>query len=158
AVRGFGLVEGQRYQDPNMEVGLSVADTSFLTAAGGLTVSAAYVASSHMRFTAALEGRFEHFDETDHLDPGSVGPSGQRLSGAISPAAEIVLGDEAALVVAPAVRLDALSTRGSGPPSPVVDRMPPADRDDLFVSPRIGARWRITDAVTLKGNLGRTFR
>jgi len=158
SLRGFVLVEGQRYQDPKMEVGLAVADTSFLTAAGGITVSAAYVLGAHQRLSAALEGRLEHFDETDNLAPETPAPSGHRLTGAISLADEIVLGEEDDLVLAPAVRLDALATRGSGPPSPAINRQPPEDRDDLFVSPRLGARWRVTDAVTVKGNVGRTFR
>lgn len=158
SLRGFVLVEGQRYEDPKMEVGLTVADTSFLTAAGGVTVSAAYVLGAHQRLSVALEGRLEHFDETDNLAPETEGPSGRRVSGAISLTDEIVLGENDDLVLAPAVRLDALSTRGSGSANPAVDQIPPADRDDLFVSPRIGARWRVTDEITVKGNVGRTFR
>jgi len=160
SLRGFGLIEAQRYQDPKMEVGLSVADTSFLTVAGGATVSAGYVLSAHQRLSAALEGRYEHFSQTDNraADPTASEVTGRRWSAALSLADEIVVGAEDDLVVVPAVRLDALTTGGDGPPSPVIDMMPPAARDDVYASPRLSARWRISDALAIKGNVGRTFR
>jgi iron complex outermembrane receptor protein len=62
------------------------------------------------------------------------------------------------VVLVPAVRADVLTTRGDGPPSPYTGNQPPGDRDDVFLSPRLGARWRVADAVTVKGNVGRYFR
>jgi vitamin B12 transporter len=158
STRGYVLVEGQHYLDPKMEVGLTAADTSYLTVAGGATVAAALVLGEHQRLSAALEGRVEHFTQNDNTaaDPQDV--TGRRFGVAFGVADEIVLGIDEAWVVVPAVRLDVLATRGDGPPSPVIDFQAPAPRDDVYASPRLGARFRAADALTFKGNIGRTFR
>ena len=160
SARGYLVVEGQRYLDPKMEVGLTVADTSYLTVAGGATVSAALVVGQHQRVSAALEGRVEHFSQTNHkaADPDAATTTGRRFGVALGLADEIVLGADEAWVLVPALRLDVLATRGDGPPSPVIDFQAPAPRDDVYASPRLGLRWRASDALTVKGNVGRTFR
>jgi iron complex outermembrane receptor protein len=159
-LRGYAVVEGQHYRDPRMEVGLSVADESFLTLASGLTASAAWLPTAHQRVSTALEGRLEHFTQTDNraTDPQRATVRGDRLGAGLSVADELGFGDDDELVIVPAARLDLLATRGDGTPSPVIDYSPPAARDDAFLAPRLGVRWRPTDAVTVKGNLGRTFR
>jgi iron complex outermembrane receptor protein len=60
-------------------------------------------------------------------------------------------------VVTPALRLDVLDTRPFGEPQVPGDDPVPARRD-AELSPRLGARWRVTGALTVKGNVGRYFR
>ncbi len=40
----------------------------------------------------------------------------------------------------------------------VIGTAPPGDRGDLYLSPRLGARWAVTPALSVKANLGRYFR
>jgi iron complex outermembrane receptor protein len=111
-------------------------------------------------WSVALDSRIEHLTQTDGraADPDASTVTARRLGAGLAVADEIVLGADDELVLVPAVRADVLATRGDGPPSAYTGNQPPADRDDLFLSPRLGARWRVTDAVTVKGNVGRYFR
>jgi iron complex outermembrane receptor protein len=160
SARGYGVLEAQRFQDPLMEAGLSPADTRFLTLAGGAAVALDYLAAPGQRWSLALDGRVERFTQRDEraADPDASEVSGQRLGAGLSLADEIVLGADDTLVLIPAIRGDVLVTRGDGPPSPYLGNQPPGARDDGFLSPRLGARWRLAQALTLKGNVGRYFR
>src|SRR5262249_3389580 len=151
-------LEAQRWRDPDGEAGLAPADESTRTLAGGLALDAAWTPSTHHRVTAAVEGRGEGFAMVDNRQMGAEVASGTRWGGAVSLADEIVLGDEETWVLVPAVRGDLLVTRGEATQTPVTGPLAPAPRDDAFVSPRMGVRFRALPWLTVKGNVGRYFR
>ncbi|HKA90264.1 MAG TPA: TonB-dependent receptor [Haliangiales bacterium] len=156
--RGYFVLEAQRWRDPDGEAGLAPADESTRTLAGGLALDAAWTPSTHHRVTAAVEGRGEGFAMVDNRQMGAEVASGTRWGGAVSLADEIVLGDEETWVLVPAVRGDLLVTRGEATQTPVTGPLAPAPRDDAFVSPRMGVRFRALPWLTVKGNVGRYFR
>jgi vitamin B12 transporter len=137
-----------------------MADSSFTTGGGGLALTADWLASARHRLSAVVDGRLELLDHVDHAasDPARAGATGRRLGGGTSVADEIVLGAAEDVVLVPAVRLDVLSTRGDGAASTTFGAESLGARDDVHVSPRVAARWRVTPDVTVKANAGRYFR
>jgi iron complex outermembrane receptor protein len=156
--RGHFVVESQRWRDPQAQTGLTPTDETMRTIAGGLAVDAAWTPSSRHRVTAAVEGRGETFAAFDNRQMGAEGAAGDRWGGALSIADEIVLGDDEAWVLIPAIRGDLLVTRGHAADSSVTGPVAPTPRDDAYASPRAGARFRALPWLTLKANVGRYFR
>lgn len=155
--RGWLLVERQGFRDRDGEIGLAAQDRSYLTFAAGTTASASWAVGDRQLFGAAVEGRWEWFRETDHLADEATA-SGWRGGGALSVTDEIVLGDREQLVLLPALRAELLATR----PGSAGMALPGGDdalgHDDAQLSPRVGARWAVTPALSLKANVGRYFR
>jgi iron complex outermembrane receptor protein len=156
--RGFAIVERQRYRDPAAEINLTPTDLSFTTRGAGLALTGALAPSARHRLTAGLDGRAELLARDDERDPAAEGATGRRLGVGAGLAWELVLGAGEEIVVVPAARVDVLSTRGDGAPSTVFGGRPLDARDDVYLTPRIAARWRLADGVALKGNAGRYFR
>jgi iron complex outermembrane receptor protein len=153
-----GLVERQRFLDRAGEIGLASQDRVVLTLAGGATAGARVQLSPRQLVSFAVQGRFERLREEDRLG-GSETVRGGRLGGAVTCADEWAIGvpgQEDALVLLPAVRLDVLATSGEG-----VTRVSfgaPESRTDHYLSPRLGARWRVVSGFAVKANVGRYFR
>jgi iron complex outermembrane receptor protein len=158
--RAHAVYERQRFTDPAAEIALTMADTSFTTGALGLAGGADWTVGTRQRLAALVDGRLELFERHDRLaeDPERRRATGRRIGAGASLADEIVLGDADQLVVVPALRADVLSTRGEGTASTVAGEQDVRARDDLYLSPRVSARWRLTPAVTAKLDLGRYFR
>jgi vitamin B12 transporter len=153
-LRGWTLVEAQRYLDHDAEIGLGAEDRRYLTVATGATAGAVVSRGRH-RATAAIDGRVDWFRDVDVMGGGDR-VRGARLAGAAA------LSDDVALaggrwVIEPAVRLDVLFT------DPIVDRyvpgMPEAPvRTDVAPSPRVSTRALVTGDVAFKASAGWYFR
>src|SRR5262249_55240670 len=116
--RGWLAFETQRWQDPDGEGGLGPADETNRTLAAGAAAESSAVPPPPPRAPAAREGRAGSFSELDTRNRGVELASGTRLGGALSVADDIVLGDDEAWVLIPALRLDLLRVRGEGTPNP----------------------------------------
>jgi iron complex outermembrane receptor protein len=150
---GYVLVERQRLGDARGELGLGVADREFLTLAGGVSSSVRRSFGPH-RGVLGGELRGERFADRDHAgrDPALVG---NRLAGAVTAAADLVIDPPAArIVVTPAVRLDLVRTA----PTPMTSGPDAfaaiAPRRDVIPSPRLTARLAVRDDLTVKGSAG----
>ncbi|MEK7862944.1 MAG: TonB-dependent receptor plug domain-containing protein, partial [Chloroflexota bacterium] len=116
SVRAHLLFERQDWVDLGGEIGLGTQDTTYNTWAGGALGKLAYLFGEHHVASFAPELRVERFAERDHLLEAQPSPTraahlwGTRISGAAGLADEITLGQDT-LVLLPALRLDALSTR-----------------------------------------------
>jgi vitamin B12 transporter len=156
-VRGWALIETQRWRDPMGEVGLAAQDLSYLTAALGSGLDGAWWLGRHI-LRAALDGRVEVAGEADALNPDAETAGGERFSFGATLADEISLGSEDELVFLPALRVDHLIQRGTATGVGPTGGGSPAEVDETFLSPRVGARWRVTPWLTVKGNVGRYYR
>ena len=150
----YFVAERQHFADPLGEIGLGVDDRTYTTLAGGVGGTAALALGERQLAQALLEGRAETLVEEDHLAE-RVPASGRRLAAAAALADEILLGSDGRVALHPALRLDLLRTT---PPQVRGMVATGAPRSDLQLSPRIGARWAISSALSLKGNVGRYFR
>ncbi len=169
SVRGWALIETQRWQDPMGEVGLAAQDVSYLTGALGSGLDGAWwlgrprwlggdlLGASHL-LRASIDGRVETASEADALHPDADAAGGERFSFGGTLADEIALGRADELVLLPALRVDHLIQRGSTAGATPTGGGSPAEIDRTFFSPRAGARWRVTPWLTVKGNLGRYYR
>lgn len=151
---GFALVERQVLRDPMGELGVGTQDRGYLTLAGGASTTWTAPLGAH-RGTAGLELRGDRFRDRDR-DGARADLTGTRGNGAVLAAFDFV--PTAALIVTPAVRLEAVRTA----PTPMTEgqAMPveiPA-RWDTIASPRLSARARISDDVAIKGSVGRYVR
>lgn len=157
----FASLEWQRFHDPAGEIRLGVQDgRQWWLSTGSMARMAVDAGMSHV-LSLGLENRFELARDSDMVaDSGEPGSSyGWRLGGAVSAADDMLLGDSEWLVVQPALRLDWLHT------VPMADRNQPvvgeeelAARTDVFFSPRLAARARAAEWLTVKGSAGRYFR
>jgi iron complex outermembrane receptor protein len=146
----YVMIERQRLQDPDGELGLGPQDRGYLTLAGGASTTWARALGPH-RAIAGLELRGERFRDADR-DGMREALVGTRGVGALSLAGELALGT--AITVTPAVRVDVTRTA----PTPLTEGpdafadQPP--RWDTITSPRLGVRARIVDDVAIKGSAG----
>lgn len=147
------LVERQHLEDPLGELGLGAAVRDFTTLAGGGS-STWKVALGPHRGALGGELRGERFrdDDATGAQPSLVG---NRLAGALTAAADLVLDPPAArLVATPAIRFDVVRSA----PTPVTSGpsalAPIAPRTDVVVSPRLTARLAVTGDMTVKGSAG----
>jgi iron complex outermembrane receptor protein len=154
-VRGWFLGETQRWQNPSGDVGLRSDDTRYGTFAGGLTGWGTLLVGEAQLFRLGLDTRVERFTQTE-LDEEGGDAGGTRFGAALSLTDEIVLLGGDRLALSPTLRLETLTTRGVGEMR--LGEGAPGSRDDVFLSPRLGVRFRATDALALKANLGRYFR
>ena len=140
--------EQQRYDDPADEIGVGVQRRRYRTGGLGATTAWARLLGRH-RLLAAGELRADLMSDRD-LRSSRVATSGHRLG--LAPALALELGT-GAVVVTPALRVDVGRTA-----APVdLDRplaMAPPPRWDVLPSPRLSARHRLTDALTVKGSVG----
>jgi len=152
---GFSYLERSLYSDVDNEVGLGAQDRRYLTLASGARGSLGYRTATHL-VEAGIDARIDRFDERE-LDM----ENGRETRG-LRPALGFTAGDslslaEGALVVAPGLRFDLLHTRPTASGNDALGVAPEA-RTDLFLSPRLAARWRLRDELSLKANGGFYFR
>jgi iron complex outermembrane receptor protein len=154
--------EDQRYRDRDGEVGLGQQDAHYLTAAAGGVLAASTIARGH-RVSALAQPSFEWFRHRDDL-AAEVAARGTRFGLALAVDDEIAFGPNEAGLVVPAVRLDLLSTRPSGPGSALPDPSgggsgsSAMDTTVMAWSPRLAARWALRPDLALKASAGRYFR
>ena len=151
---GFVLVERQVLRDPMGELGLGTQDRGYLTLSGGASTTWMTALGAH-RGTAGVELRGDRFRDSDRND-ARADLVGTRGSGALLAAFDLAVSD--ALVVTPAVRIEAVRTA----PTPMTEG-PDAYADvptrwDAIASPRLTTRALIADDVALKGSFGRYVR
>jgi iron complex outermembrane receptor protein len=149
----YVLVERQRLRDPLAELGLGAARRNLLTVAGGASSTWRAALGPH-RGVLGGELRAERFRDAD-ASGGHAPLVGNRLAGAITAAADLVIDPAAArLVVTPALRLDVVRTA----PTPMTIGpeafAPIPARRDIVPSPRLTARLAATGDVTVKGSAG----
>jgi iron complex outermembrane receptor protein len=163
--RVWVLGERINWSDPKGQISLSPESERSTSISTGLGLAFGRALGTHQLLGADLDGTFETFSESPidvMTGTANAGPSasGTRAGGAVSLGDQIVLGRAEDVVLEPAVRLDLLATRGAGAtmPGAGVPSAVPGSRDDVYASPRLGARWKVTDALSLKGNVGRYFR
>ena len=153
-LRGWALVERQRFADRAGEIGLGGEDRRYLTLASGATAARRWTFSRHV-LAAGLDGRADWFRDDDLLGDGAR-VRGTRL------AAGVAISDDLALlggrwIVEPALRLDVLRT------DPIVDRNDPGMteapvRTDLAPSPRVSTRALLGADLAVKASAGWYFR
>jgi TonB-dependent receptor-like protein len=149
----YVLVERQRLHDPLGELGLGVEDRAFSTLAGGASSTWRLALGPH-RGQLGGELRGERFADRDRsgAQPALVG---NRLGGAVTAAADLVIDPPAArIVVTPAVRLDLVRSAPTPLTSGPAALVPIAPRRDVIPSPRLTARFAATEDVTIKGSAG----
>jgi vitamin B12 transporter len=153
-VRGHLLFESQRWQNPNGDVGLRPDDKRYRTYAAGATGWGTLLVGEAQLFRLGLDARLERFGQRDLVDDTTAG--GTRFGGALSLTDEILLGAGERWAIVPSLRLELLTTRGDGERR--LGEGAPESADELELSPRLGIRYRASDAVSLKANGGRYFR
>jgi iron complex outermembrane receptor protein len=155
-LRAWGFLERQRYRDVGGDVGLSAQDRRYLTRSAGLVARATWQWRKHAT-SAALDGQWDHFRETDLLDLAARPRSfGARLQSGLAIADDIELGR---FRLIPAARIDILRTLPLADAAQgILGEMELAARTETFVSPRLSTRYRVTDAFAVKANAGRYSR
>src|SRR5262249_41553708 len=154
----YALAERRHFTDPIASEFGGVMDLTDWSEAGGASVRLARALGTHHLVALTPELAAEHFAESDEVSP-QRSPHALRVQGALTAADSIALfGD--ALLIEPAVRIDAYRT--TGPRASLAPPMPEgADlaRADVVPSPRLGVGWRtpLRD-LSAKANLGRYFR
>lgn len=149
----YVLVERQHLGDPLGELGLGAAERTFSTFAGGGSSTWKLALGPH-RGALGVELRGERFGDRDRtgMQPALVG---NRLAGAVTAAADLVIDPPAArIVVTPAVRLDLVRTAPTPLTSGPDALVPVAPRREVIPSPRLTARWAADQDVTVKGSAG----
>lgn len=162
----YGVLEWQRYQDPEGEVGLGTQNRRYRSASAGTTARvsldpAAWGVRGHLT-TASVEARLDRFRDYDasagDMDDGSdIGASTHGRRTALAATAAHTWSASERLTVYPAVRVDWLRT------VPLADRTRPAAgemdrRDDVVPSPRVSARLDLAESMVAKGSVGRYMR
>jgi len=145
----FVLVEAQRLRDPMAELGLGVADRTYLTVSGGASSTWTLPLGAH-RLAAGGELRGDRFRDRD-LTGAQAMQIGTRLGGALLAGFDLALAPE--LVITPAFRLDALRSQ----PTPMSSTMTPeqfAPRWDIVPSPRLSTRSLVTPDLAIKASGG----
>lgn len=154
ALIGYGLVESQQFADPDGEVGLAMQDRALLTFSGGLMGRfSGAVGHAHV-LSAGAELGVDVFNQRDALSERASG--GHRLRAAITASDDYYVGGERWLLQ-PALRLDVMTT--SAPAAldgPTLTA--PASRADLYPSPRLSTRVRVSPSLAVKANAGWYFR
>ena len=159
-LRGYLVLERLRWQDPRGEIGLSMQDDTFDTRSGAIAVTAGYLLATSQRLTAGVEGQLEGFakDSTAASAMPQTVVVGGRRAVSVSLADEVVLGSAEELVVVPAFRVDLVETVTEPVAEAAAAPAVQLSRREAFFSPRVGARWRVTPAFSIKGNVGRYHR
>jgi vitamin B12 transporter len=153
---GFALIEIQRYRDLDGEVGLGAQDRRYLTSSLGVRGGLDAAIGRHLA-SAGAEAGLETFSDRDLAEGGSR-TRGRRWLGAVTAADAIQLAGERVRLV-PALRLDAIRTEPVGDPSAgIPEQMPPAARNQAFLSPRVSLLVRATTELTAKVDAGRYLR
>ena len=148
---GFNNAEGERV-GPFLP-----ARTDGKTLAAGGDVRFRMAAGTHELWTGLFTVSYERFFPHDLLVFGGAPPPSSRLRGALVLADEVRLaGDRVAVV--PSLRLEAVASMLSALPSTVGPQAVGADRNDAFVLPQLGLRWRATHWLVFKGSVGRHLR
>jgi iron complex outermembrane receptor protein len=152
---GYVLVERQHLRDPLAELGLGAQARDYLTLSGGAS-STWLAAIGRHRATAGVELRGDRFRDAD-AGAARAALVGDREGGALLAAVDVAVDRDAALVVTPAVRLDAVRTA----PTPMLPAAPAAEpmtsvpaRTDVVPSPRMTLRAAVTGDVSLKASAG----
>ncbi|MEO7735253.1 MAG: TonB-dependent receptor [Kofleriaceae bacterium] len=148
----YVLVERQHLDDPLGELGLGAAVRTSLTVAGGASSTWKRAFGAH-RGVLGAELRGERFRDRDATgsQPAVVG---NRIAGALTGAADLVLDAGGRIVITPAMRLEAVRTAPSAMTSGPTALVPIATRRDLVPSPRLTARLAATDELSIKGSAG----
>lgn len=147
---GYLLLERQRLHDPMGELGLGAAERAYTTAAGGASSTWKLPLGAH-RLASGVELRGERFHDRDESG-ATPALAGTRVGGAVTAAVE--LGLARALVVTPALRLDALRSAPTPMTTGPSALAPVPARWDVVPSPRLTARLAVVDDVALKGSAG----
>jgi iron complex outermembrane receptor protein len=154
----FLLLEQQRFTDLAGEVGIGVEDQRHRTLSGGAAAEVVHALGARQRVGAGVEARADAFGTRDFVDPAMPTARGRRVAGAASAFDEIALGGDRVVIV-PAIRVDVMRTDpGDGWDPILVDPDALGVRDDVFASPRLGARARLADGLVAKASAGRYFR
>jgi len=147
------LVERQQLGDPLGELGLGAAQRELTTLAGGGSTTWRFVLGPH-RGVLCGELRGERFTDRD-VTTTQPALSGNRISGAVTAAADIVLDPaEGRFVVTPAARVDLVRSAPTPMTSGRDAYVPVVPRRDVVPSPRVTARWSATSDLTFKGSAG----
>ena len=152
----YVLVETQRMQDPDGEIGLGVQDRAYLTTSGGVHSTWSVPLGRH-RATAGVELRADRFRDEDRLGMRAT-LRGDREGGAALAALDLALDRDASLVLTPSMRLDIVRTAaapiGEGP----MAFIEPPTRWDTVPSPRLSARAALNADVAVKTTAGYDVR
>ena len=149
---GYVLVERQHLRDPLGELGLGAQARDYTTISGGAT-STWHLPIDRHRATAGVELHADHFTDSDETG-ARPSASGNRESGAIVAALDLVLDPDGVIVVTPAVRVDLVRT------APDADRRCRRDRADRAARRHrdepaiVRARGRSTSDVSVKASAG----
>lgn len=157
----YAAVEHQRFRDLAGEVGLGQRDLRNLTATAGGTTGVRWAAGDAHLISLGLDFRLDYFFARDLMGESGMDTmaSGGRAGLGLVAADEIILGEDDAVVLAPAVRLDVHRTEPlADSDSPITGYMDLEGRTDLYPSPRLAARVRVTGGLAVKGSAGRYFR
>lgn len=153
--RSFASFEWQHFQDRLGEVRLGVQDSrQWWLSTGASAVLTIDAGDTHL-ISLGADARFEVAAFSDALSDGDARGRGWRLGGGLMATDEISLGDDERVVLAPAARFDWLHTVPLGDVNqPIVGQDELTPRTDMFFSPRLSGRFRLTASVALKGSAG----
>ncbi len=159
--QAYGLFEWQHFQDLDGEIGLGTQDRRHRSLSGGAAGRVSADLGDMHNLSVGLETRTDYFTENDALvEPDdSLRSHGWRTGGAVTLTDDISLGQLDGWVFQPAFRIDWLRTVPIADSSqPAVDEGQLATRNDVFLSPRLAYRARVTRGLSIKGSVGRYFR
>ncbi|RMF93570.1 MAG: TonB-dependent receptor [Nitrospinota bacterium] len=154
----FFTYQQDRFEDRFGEIGVGNQDNRNTTQALGGNALFTYFWGDHQVLSFLSEIRRETFDTEDRLATPPEGPTQTRMQYAFALQDDIFLWSDR-LLLSPLLRYEIFRNDFSGKlPFQLSSIAPDRRKSESFFSPKLGIRLRLTDMLTLRGNIGKFFR